>query len=278
MMLFAVFFAMGALIACGSSTGTSTTDDDDDGSRAAVEESDENLIAHYKFDEGSGSTISDSSGNSYDGTLVDGSWVTGLSGQAIYFDGSDDGIAIPNEDDPPPSAISDLATGSVSLWFKYEGDVGDTGLILPIFYIGPARGEVTVNGLIIEIGHQGIWNDNTELFYTVTTDDIRPISCFDSGENLTADQWYHFVVVVTDSGNTGYLNGVEITDRDYNFGDSSSSYFLSAPEIGMLSIGYGRFAVDGEFHSFHGTIDDVRIYSDALTAAEITALYEAFSE
>jgi hypothetical protein len=59
------------------------------------------LIGWYKFDEGSGSTANDSSGNGRNGTLVNmaaGAWVAGLvdtAGYALDFDGSNDRINLP---------------------------------------------------------------------------------------------------------------------------------------------------------------------------------------
>src|SRR5262249_55893677 len=55
------------------------------------------LVAYWKFDEGSGTTVSDSSGNSNTGTLVNGPlWTAGRVGNALYFDGIDDNITVPD--------------------------------------------------------------------------------------------------------------------------------------------------------------------------------------
>jgi hypothetical protein len=52
---------------------------------------DNTLILQYKFTEGSGTTIDDSSSNGYDGSLNGATWVTGKSGSgfALQFDGND---------------------------------------------------------------------------------------------------------------------------------------------------------------------------------------------
>ena len=50
---------------------------------------DPDLVGHWKFDEGSGTTAFDSSGNGNDGTLNGGAqWVEGQLGGAIQFNGS----------------------------------------------------------------------------------------------------------------------------------------------------------------------------------------------
>jgi hypothetical protein len=48
----------------------------------------DSLAAHWSFDEGSGTTASDSSGNQFSGTLTNGlAWSTGFMGSALNFNG-----------------------------------------------------------------------------------------------------------------------------------------------------------------------------------------------
>ena len=48
------------------------------------------LVAHWRFDEGSGTVAIDSSGNGNDGTLKgDPQWVAGMYGAALEFDSDD---------------------------------------------------------------------------------------------------------------------------------------------------------------------------------------------
>ncbi|MHC4168510.1 MAG: hypothetical protein ACYSWQ_16280 [Planctomycetota bacterium] len=56
------------------------------------------LVGHWRFDEGSGTTAFDSSGNGNDGTLNGGpNWVVGYLGGALEFDGSDDWVDCGND-------------------------------------------------------------------------------------------------------------------------------------------------------------------------------------
>jgi len=55
------------------------------------------LVGYWKFDEGSGTTAYDSSGNGLDGTLNgDPQWVEGQLGGALDFDGNGDFVEIPH--------------------------------------------------------------------------------------------------------------------------------------------------------------------------------------
>src|SRR4029079_7772528 len=53
------------------------------------------LVAYWNFDEGSGTTANDSSGNGNTGTLVNGpQWTTGVTGKALLFDGISHNVTV----------------------------------------------------------------------------------------------------------------------------------------------------------------------------------------
>jgi acetyl esterase/lipase len=95
--------------------------------------------------------------------------------------------------------------------------------------------------------------------------------------NLEPDRWHHLAAVVGPEGNTGYLDGREMTDRHYNLGSDASytDFFASVPVQEMLAIGYGRYGKDDRFYHFQGSIDDVRLYDKPLDANEAKALHES---
>ena len=51
------------------------------------------LVAYWDFDEGTGSTAHDSE-NGYDGVINGATWTTGVSGNALSFDGTDDYVEV----------------------------------------------------------------------------------------------------------------------------------------------------------------------------------------
>ena len=76
------------------------------------------LVAWWKFDEGSGIVAADSSGFSYDGKLNgmdDGDWVGGIMGKSLEFDGVNDYVTIPSPD------LVGTNTLTVTAWIKREG-------------------------------------------------------------------------------------------------------------------------------------------------------------
>ena len=63
----------------------------DVGLMSVAEAADPDLVAHWRFDETSGATAFDASGNGHDGTIMgDPQWVPGKLGGALEFDGAGD--------------------------------------------------------------------------------------------------------------------------------------------------------------------------------------------
>ena len=83
--------------------------DDDDVSTSS------GIIGQWRLDDGAGSTTAaDSSAYANAGTLVGGpSWISGVLGQALDFDGIDDTVRIGS-----PAILTDLSAHTISLWVK----------------------------------------------------------------------------------------------------------------------------------------------------------------
>lgn len=240
---------------------------------------DPNLIAHWKFDDDA-----KDSAKSHNGTIKGNAiFKTGKIGKALYFDGVNDYVDIPSFKD-----IGGLTKGTIAFWFDYESLL-DTQTLMPIFYIGMDNEKDEDNLFIIEIGHfddsyitskdapPELSPSNKKLYVTWVKDNLEPYLCYDSNVNLAENKWHHFAVVVDENGNTGYLNGVEITNRHYNFGKSSDKSFLDdVSNKEKLMLGYGRSShqVWPDFVYYKGSLDDFRIYDKALTADEIKELAE----
>ncbi|MFC1766034.1 LamG-like jellyroll fold domain-containing protein [Planctomycetota bacterium] len=227
----------------------------------------DHLIAQWQFDVEGGGVVWDDSGHGLHGTAYEVTLTPGITGLGAVFDSVRDEIHIPARGETPPVVIGDLAYGSISVWFKFQ-NVG--AKILPILYFGESEMGTKHNSLIIEIGHANNAN-NRKLYFTI----INQRFCYDSGVNLVLDKWYHFVAVVGPEGNTGYLNGEEMTRRHYNLGsdETYTDFFASVPVKEMLAIGYGRFGQQDPFFHFKGTIDDVRIYDRAISLQEAGQLF-----
>ena len=84
------------------------------------------LVAAYSFDEGTGATANDSSGQANTATLNNGvAWVAGQHGKAASFDGVNDYITIPN------SASTNISGSALtlSMWINPPLASGDSVVI-----------------------------------------------------------------------------------------------------------------------------------------------------
>jgi hypothetical protein len=235
------------------------------------------LVAHWKFDEESGNNAMDSVSNKSEVVIGGATWESGKIGNALYFDGVDDYVDLSQS----INDLSNLDQGTIAFWFKYNS-ILDSQPIMPILHFGIDDETDQSNMFIIEIGHGGtesngltLDSSNKKLYVTWIKDNQEPFLCFDTNENLAENTWHHFAVTVGPDGNTGYLNGVELDSRDYNFGTSSDqSFFSSIPVQKQLTLGLGRthHEISPEFINFKGYLDDVRIYNQPLSVLEIKEL------
>jgi hypothetical protein len=196
------------------------------------------LIAAYSFDEGSGDTVSDASGNGNFGSISGASWTSqGRFGNALSFDGIDDWVTI--LDDTSLDLASEMTleawvypTVALSKWRVVIHKEQTSGFV---YYLAanshlnqPASG-VSVDG----------WK---ELY---------------GGTSLAPNTWTHLAATYDGTTQKLYVNGVEVASRA-QAGDIQVS-------DGPLRIGGN--SIWGEY--FPGRIDEVRIYDRALTAGEI---------
>jgi len=205
------------------------------------------LVGYWKFDEGSGTTASDSSGYGNTGTLSTGAstpgWTTGKVGGALSFDGVDDYVGLPE----PPAASTNINTGSVFAWIKTpNAGTGYQGIVVKQF----AYGMFLVDNIFGIYDWVSGWRS--------------------SGVNL-ADNLWHFVGFTFENIDAAapsnnaklYLDGelkVTVTLKLQNHNEG-------------IVIGAGNNPGVSQF--FNGLIDEVRIYNRALSAAEISAIYNA---
>lgn len=194
----------------------------------------------------------------------------GVVGSALFFDGIDDRVVFPEN---VIEVIAKLKQGTIAFWFKFDYNL-DRQEIQPMFYLGVDDERKIPNHFIIEIGHRR--PRNLKLYVTWVVNNRVPL-CYDSGFNLIPGEWYHLALVVSEQGNTGYLNGVELVRRHYNFGNAGMQMFLAdVPAKELFVLGYGKTArgISPNFLYFQGALDEVRIYSRPLSASEVLKLYQ----
>ena len=195
------------------------------------------LVAAYGFNEGSGTTVTDASGNGNNGTITNATWVTtGKYGGALKFNGTSALVTIPD------AASLHLSTGmTLEAW------------------VNPS----TVNANWRDVIYKG--NDNFYLEATSSNASLPDAGMIAGGSyadafgtaKLTASAWSFLTETYDGSTLRLYVNGTQVASTAHTGAISTSTNPL---QIGGDSI-YGQY--------FAGLIDNVRVYNLALTAAQI---------
>ena len=201
------------------------------------------LVAYWSFDEGSGQTAYDASGNGNNGTLTNGpKWTKGKSGSALQFDGTDDYVEVSDDESLD---ITDAIT--IEAWVKAESANFGTDWIRSIIkkdYAYILRIEEGTNKLSFHV-----WTNNT-------ADSQCEVSL-----SWTTGEWYHVVGTYDGSYQRIYRNSQVVQTKELTGTiDTSTKNFL----IGGITTGAEQL---------HGLIDEVRIYNRALSEEEIRYHY-----
>jgi len=202
------------------------------------------LVAWWKLDDGSGNTAVDSSGSAHNGTLLgDTSWVDGIDGAALAFDGDGDYVDIGKDQS---FDITNQIT--ISAWIKVNAFDRDWQTIV-------AKGDRAWR-------LQRNWGESTLEF-----------AC--SGLVVPGTDWGQiYGTTDVNDGHWHHVAGVYDQEKLYLYIDGNLDASAEAPGtirvndepvyIGENSQMPNRF--------WYGLIDDVRIYSYALSAKEISAI------
>jgi len=218
------------------------------------------LEVWYKFDEKSGDTAHDSSGNKFDGTLrlsdansaVEGLWeAAGKIGGCIRFDKILAGYAV----DVPQDAFAPVDMQmTISMWVNGEDPAYVTAEYNHLFSVHGGPGAEYEGIIGIETGWvNGVlrfWDSGSEAFYPAREQDW-------------ANGWSHYAFVknIDQQYLRIYLNGELVSER-------ASTAPVASP-VDAARIG----AATEEWHDeYTGLVDDFRIYSYALSQAEIVSL------
>jgi hypothetical protein len=203
------------------------------------------LRAWWKLDDGSGSNADDTTGRAQDGVVSGAAWSSGITGGALDFDGTDDGVLVGNS-----AALLGTGDFSLSAWVKVDPG-SSTGTVIQQREAGATgyQGEYMLN----------VNSNGTVNFFVYGTSayqfDITTTAAINDG------QWRHITALRSGTSGKIYIDGVEA---------ASGSGTVQVLQSRAVSIGYDHRDLNKRFD---GGIDDVRIYERALSAAEIDSLH-----
>ena len=220
-------------------------------------------LAEWRMDEASWGQVQDVTGNGYHGAGINDATtaatdpvVSGSPGTCRYgvFDGSDDYVdlaGLPN--------LTDSFT--ITAWIKAD-DLGNDQRIF-------ADDQTNNGGFALSLGDGG--NGKLRFF----SRSVNPIIVDTQNPVISAGTWHHVAAVhdVTAKTRTIYVDGVAVM---LNTGGTSSVYTGTwGSDPGAASIGGENNAAGGEAVSrwrFKGSLDEVRVYTEALSQSQIQAV------
>ncbi|MBT7852836.1 MAG: DUF5011 domain-containing protein [Opitutae bacterium] len=208
----------------------------------------EGLVAHWKFDDGSGDTAEEIAGG-LAGVLTnfanaDAAWVEGKFGKALQFNGINEYVLVPATDKLTLQAMT------ISAWVQAANFAQD-GFIY----------EKTVGGQINS--HYSLYlQGNDQLNFRLISGGNLNDTIIPAAVNLNVDEWNHIAVTYDGTVKSIYINGDLVTAMP-------SVIILPEPGNGISTIGA---LGSGSDYFFNGKIDDLRIYDRAVAEGDIHKL------
>lgn len=211
------------------------------------------LVGYWTFDgaDTTSTTATDRSGSSNTGTLTGGPTVTtGKLGQALSFDGTDDYVSVSD------ATSLDLTTAiTVSAWVY-----------------GRSWANSEANFILAKIDFSA--GEHRSYQFQVETDGklrFRFLEQASSDGSATApaaldtNRWYYVTATYDRSNIKLYVDGALV--------NTTAETEALIPNNNQLSIGRAVRDNDTDFGEWDGSLDEVRVYNRALSAAEIQSLY-----
>ncbi|MEN6450001.1 MAG: LamG-like jellyroll fold domain-containing protein [Thermoguttaceae bacterium] len=227
----------------------------------AVGSANAGLVGYWGFDETSGTTAYDASGNGYDGSIVNAvvQGTPGAIGTAYTF--AQNGVAVPSSTYACVSvanqaAFSNFGTGgfTVNCW------VNPTTSTPVIANEAILRLWDTTNSYLL------VWKANTADIGGMVSYSDAQHNVFTGMSNVPVGSWTMLTLTRSGGKEYLYLNGVQKATATF-----TSTVSLKANTTDALTIGGSTRTVKDD--AFEGGVDDVGIWNNTLSATKILAMY-----
>jgi len=210
-------------------------------------------VGVWTFDNITGATVNDDSGNNNNGTAYGGpAVVNGVIGKALSFDGVNDYVK-------SVSTVNLLGSSNditISMWVKPGGSQKQYADLF----------DANHGAICNFVVQQNSTNLNLFGFGYRKGDNSGWSNAGDKTTQLATNIWQHFVIIKSGTNIDHYLNGVK-NGATFTVSDDGTIYKVAT----YWKI--GDWVAGDTGRAFNGSIDDVRIYSAALTQAQIQQYY-----
>ena len=198
-----------------------------------------NLVAYYKLDESSGNAADSVGSNTLVNTGV--TYSAGKINNGAVFNGSSAYMT---------DASFPTVTGSytVAFWFK-PASLGSGNRMFASWANGIAIDADSSTTIHAEIGNGASW---------LTTSANATVPTMSNGT------WYYVAYVVTSTGYTIYFNGSSV---------GSGTWSSDTPVLANATLKPYLGSIQGTSNFYSGMLDEIGIWSRALSSTEVTQLY-----
>ncbi|HEU5396268.1 MAG TPA: LamG-like jellyroll fold domain-containing protein, partial [Verrucomicrobiae bacterium] len=205
------------------------------------------LQAYLKFDETSGTSAADATGNGWTGTLVNGpNFVAGYSNNAVNLSSASSQYVT-----LPAGVVSTLSDFTVSAWVNlatvanwnriFDFGTGTTAYM----FLTPQNGS------------------NGKVRFAITTSGGGGEQQINSSATLSLNTWHQVAVTISGSVGILYVDGAAV--------GTNSSMTLNPASLGTTTQNYiGKSQYSDPY--LNGQVDEFRIYNRALSSAEVVTL------
>lgn len=217
------------------------------------------LIAHWQFNEGSGATVNDTSGQNNHGTIIsNASWTnSGKSGKALIFDGA----AARIQNIPPTPFEYRGQDYSISLWYK-RGNSDDQSNLLSKPWNGSGQYNYRIylsstDSLFFYLQGASFWSTQIDNF-------------------STREEWTHLGITLNATSKEVkiYRNGKLIQTTTHNISDWTPTSGNSNLSLCIGSLyPYGSSWTGNTTFSFEGSLDEIKFYNSTLSPEEMLQDY-----
>jgi hypothetical protein len=219
-------------------------------------------VLWWKFDEGTGTVATDSSGQGHDGVITGAAWKSGGVGGVGYcldFPGS---LNVRVEDKNAPSYLNGLGAITVAMWIKSRVTGVDNGFF---DCEQPSGNDSFVTVRYDAAGANGGGTSVMKMGINSTSGEQQ----WETANGVQTTEWQH--VCMTWTGGVGikfYINGKLDTPTNVQAVNTGTIVGCTTLIVGMG----GKDLSGNPGTGWNGLIDDVRVYSTVLAAAQIAEL------
>ncbi len=211
-------------------------------------------VGRWDFEEGSGTSANDTSGNANTGTLTLGpTYTSGKVGKAISFDGSDDLVKVTD-------ATSNQLTGdfTAEAWI-YRTGAGSSGVVDTVISKWGATADVESYSFTIS-RDTSTGCSATNMLRLLVSNGTTAANIGCSTNTVSNNTWQHVAVTKSGTSFKYYINGaLDSTITNASYGT------LDPGDTTPLRIG----GENGDSHNFKGKIDGARVFNYARSAAQV---------